>query len=157
MSTLSDLSRINLKIFHSFIFHSFSRGRGGKVNDTIFTLFGFFFILTSSLYHCLYYQRHCGPESYDSPQTGQHPAQHQAGSGHGTNSLVDGPLNKMNIIETNTDFPAALLSRSQIHSFIHMHLLYSSSCKWHHILKQDELDTSDLSLVVFVIKTSLKA
>ena len=101
MSTLSDLSRINLKIFHSFIFHSFSRGRGGKVNDTIFTLFGFFFILTSSLYHCLYYQRHCGPESYDSPQTGQHPAQHQAGSGHGTNSLVDGPLNKINIIETS--------------------------------------------------------
>ena len=101
MSTLSDLSRINLKIFHSFIFHSFSRGRGGKVNDTIFTLFGFFFILTSSLYHCLYYQRHCGPESYDSPQTGQHPAQHQAGSGHGTNSLVDGPLNKTNIIETS--------------------------------------------------------
>ena len=48
------------------------------------------------LYHC--HQRHCGPEFCDPPQTGRHPAQHQAGCGHGTSSWVDGPLQKNIII-----------------------------------------------------------
>ena len=79
-----------------------------------FSLFlHFFFILTSSLYHCLHHQRHCGPESYDPPQTGQRTAQHQAGSGHGTNSLVNGPLNKMNIIETSRKSSEIIINSHQ--------------------------------------------
>ena len=33
----------NIPIFHSFVFHSLSRGGGGKVNDTNFTLYTVFF------------------------------------------------------------------------------------------------------------------
>ena len=58
-------------------------------------------LLNAILYHCLCHQHHCGPDSCDPPQTGQHPAQHQAGYGHGTSSWVDKPLQKINVIETS--------------------------------------------------------
>ena len=37
----------NIPIFHSFVFHSLSRGEGGKVNDTNFTLYTIFFWMSS--------------------------------------------------------------------------------------------------------------
>ena len=45
----------NLLIFHSFVFHSSSRGGRGKVNDAIFTLSAIFFIMMASLNKPLQY------------------------------------------------------------------------------------------------------
>ena len=37
----------SISIFHSFVFHSLSRGEGGKVNDAIFTKSAVFFLMSS--------------------------------------------------------------------------------------------------------------